>query len=144
MTVELTGSFTYLLPVVLAVAVSILLGRVLRTEPLYERLLEDFMEEEGARTEKLTVKVRVGVAAGNSIRDILWPQSAFVTSVMRGEEVIPAGGGTALMAGDILTVEGTPQERSEYLTALRDAVGEIVAVDTTENSPPMSETDASS
>ncbi len=143
MTVELTGSFTYLLPVVLAVAVSILLGRVLRTEPLYERLLEDFMEEEGARTEKLTVKVRVGVAAGNSIRDILWPQSAFVTSVMRGEEVIPAGGGTALMAGDILTVEGTPQERSEYLTALRDAVGEIVAVDTTENSPPMPETDAS-
>lgn len=126
MTLELTGQFTYLLPVVLAVTVSMLLGRIFRTEPLYERLLEDFEQEQAKEKKTLTVRVRVGVAAGSSIRDILWPHSAYVASVVRGDQTIPAGGGTVLHAGDILTVEGTPQEEEEYLSALRDAVGEIL------------------
>ena len=141
MTLELTGSFTYLLPVVLAVTVSILLGRIFRTEPLYERLLEDFMEEEGEKRQKRTCRVRVGVAAGSAIRDILWPQSAVVTAILRGGEAVPAGGGTILQTGDILTVEGTPQseEVEEYIALLRDAVGEVIMDEETSPTPPMSE-----
>ncbi len=136
MTIELTGSFTYLLPVVLAVTVSMLLGRIFRTEPLYERLLEDFLEE-GKKAEKLTLRVRVGAAAGSSIRDILWPPTALITSIERGGENIPASGGVQLAADDILTVEGTPDEsaKEEYLAVLRDSVGELISGAETGDTP---------
>lgn len=124
MTVELTWNFLWMLPAVLCMAVGYFVGAVFHTEPLYEELLEELLEEEN-KTEKLTVFVRVTQAAGRAVRDVLWPFSALVTSVRRGEEVIPPKGDTELCEGDILTVEGTPTDREEYLAVLAAAVGEV-------------------
>ncbi len=142
MTVELTGSFLYLLPVVLSVAVSILIGRIFRTEPLYERLLEDFLEE--TKGTPVAVGVRVHAGAGSAIRDILWPQSAFVVSILRGGKLIPATGDAELLEGDILTVKGEPLSEKDFLSELTAAVGEVFPLpaeqgEETENGPPMSE-----
>ncbi len=128
MAVELTWSFTFLLPAVICVAVGYLVGNTFHTEPLYERLLDELLEEKRSHTKKITVSLRVTVGARRAVRDILWPFSALVTEIHRkGETIIPRGD-TELEAGDLLTVEGSPEEREEYLATLRTLVGEIVEI----------------
>ncbi len=126
MSVELTGSFTYLLPVVLAVAIAHFVGYVCRTEPIYEVFLEELVEEQ-TESNRLILRVRVGEQASRrAIRDILWPDSALVTEVLRGEESLVPQGGLELSEGDILTLEASPIDEREYRAALTDTVGEIV------------------
>ncbi len=135
MTVELTGGFTFLLPVVLSVAVGYFLGSMFRTEPLYERLLEDLLAEQGER-KKETVRVRVApFAAEKAIRDILWPGGALVAEVVRGGQTLPPKGSTVLHEGDILTVEGEAADLREFCEALRDTVGEILSDVAAEDRP---------
>ncbi len=126
MTVELTGEFTFLLPVVLSVAISYFVSSMFHTEPMYEKFLEEMLEEQGKK-ERVTVRVRVGAAAaGKRIRDVLWPSSAYVTQILREGNAIPSVGSAELMYGDILTVEGAPREKEEYFATLREAAGEIL------------------
>ena len=126
MTVEMTWSFTFLLPAVLGVAVGYLVGDIFRTEPLYEELLEEILEEEHMHTVKMKVRVRATTAAGRSVHDILWPLCSLVTEIVRGEEVIIPEGLTDIHKGDVLTVEGTTENREEFLAVLTSLVGEIV------------------
>lgn len=126
MTVELTWSFTFLLPAVLSVAVGYLIGSVFHMEPLYERLLEEILEERRAHTEEISVVIVVGKAAGKEIRNILWPFSALVTKIERGGEALIPVGSTVLLEGDRVTVVGRPEDREEYLSALASVVGELV------------------
>ncbi len=137
MTVELTWSFSFLLPAVICAAVGYLVGDVLHTEPLYDRLLDDILEREKRSGERITVRVRVTAgspAAGRAVRDILWPFTALVKSVERGSESFAPVGATELCAGDVLTVEGEPSDRKDFLAALAATVGEIMA----ESAPPVS------
>ncbi len=124
MSVELTWSFTFLLPAVLSVAVGYLIGSIFRMEPLYERLLEEILEERDAHTTQLTVTVRVTRAAGAEVREILWPFSAHVLEVRRGDETILPNGSTELREDDLLTVIGRPEDVDEYLSALA-LLGEV-------------------
>ena len=124
MTVELTWNFTFLLPAVLSVAMGYVVGGIFHTEPLYERLLDEMLEERKGRTEEITVRLRVREAAGKEIRNILWPFSALVTKIEReGAEVVPHGG-TVLEEGDRITVVGRPEDAREYLSTLAALVGE--------------------
>lgn len=131
MVVELTWDFTFLLPVVLAVAAGYLTGAIFRTEPIYDKLLDEMMEEHHKLhpVEKLITKVRVterGHAAGRSLRDVLWPSGALVVKVVRGEEEISPDGNTKIYSGDILVVKGKTSDRTEYLEALQKTVGELI------------------
>lgn len=139
MVVELTWSFTFLLPVILGVSVGYLVGSVFRTKPIYDRMLDDLLEEKRKKEGISQIKVRLrvlanGNAAGRAVRDILWPADALVTVLMRGEEKIIPDGNTVLAEGDILTVEGETGNREEYLGILVSTVGELVedAVSATE------------
>ncbi len=127
MAVELTWSFTFLLPVAAGVAVGYVVGDLFRTEPVYDRLLDEMLEERKRRLKKIVTHVRVGGnAAGRAIRDILWPYTALVTGVRRGEATLTPSGLTELAEGDLLTVEGSPEDEKEYLAELVTAAGEIV------------------
>lgn len=131
MVVELTWSFTFLLPVILGVAAGYLMGAVFRTEPIYDKLLDELMEERGKThpVEQLIARVRVtenGHAAGRTLRDVLWPSGALVVKVVRGEEEISPDGNTRLFEGDILIVKGKTSDRGDYLEALEKTVGELV------------------
>lgn len=126
LSLELTGSFTFLLPVVLSVAVAYFASYLFKTEPIYEKFLEELVEDR-QNGEKKVVSVRVGgQAAGRSVRDILWPDAALIVSVVRGEQRVIPSGGLELLEGDILTVEAVPLDEREYLAALRDTVGEVL------------------
>ncbi len=131
MTVELTWSFTFLLPAVLCSAVAYLVGDVLHTQPLYEKLLDDLLEERVSETVKVTARFRVELAAGRAVRDILWPFSAIVTEIARGETKLLPSGGTVLLAGDIITVEGTPEDSGEFLSELTSTVGKELFISET-------------
>ncbi len=125
MTIEMTWSFTFLLPAVVGVAVGYVVGDIFRTEPLYERLLEELVEERNANTRHISVKVRVTAAAGRIIGDILWPFSALVTGIVRGDETIVPRGQTELKEGDILRVEGSPEDPAEFIATLASLVGTV-------------------
>ncbi len=126
MTLELTWNFAFLLPVVIGVATGYVLGDLFRTEPVYDRILDEVLEEK-KNAAKLTAKVRVtGRAAGRAVRDILWPFSALVVKVERGAETLVPKGSTELREGDLLYVEGTPDEREEYLAELRAVAGDVL------------------
>ncbi len=131
MTLELTWSFSFLLPAVLSSAVAYIVGDVLHTEALYEKLLDDMLEERASEAVKVTAKLSVQRAAGRAIRDILWPFSAIVTEITRGDKKIRANGGTVLLAGDVITVEGTPEDSGEFLSELSSTVGKAIFISET-------------
>ena len=131
MVVELTWNFTFLLPVILGVAVGYLTGTLFRTEPIYDKLLDDMLEE-AHRThpvEEFIIKVRVtdmGHAAGRALRDVLWPGGALIVKILRGDEEISPDGNTHIKEGDILVVKSKTAEKEDYLESLIKTVGELV------------------
>ena len=106
---EFTGSFAHLLPVIIAVSISYIIGEMSRTDGIYEELLEQYEHETGiherAVREIFTITLVSGALADKrQVRDVLWPQGARVTSIARGEETILPDGDTLLRGGDILTI----------------------------------------
>ena len=105
---EFTGSFAHLLPVIIAVFIGYFIGEMFRTDGIYEELLEQYEKETNLREwvrEVFTFTVQRGaLAEKREVRDILWPQGARVTELIRGEEKILSDGDTVLHGGDVLTV----------------------------------------
>ncbi|MBQ9730011.1 MAG: chloride channel protein, partial [Clostridia bacterium] len=109
MVCEFTWSFAPLLPVVIGVAIGYVIGTVSTHDGLYEELLEMYLHESGtqehAEKEMFFVTVKEGsLAEKRCVRDILWPNEAKVTKIVRGEEIILPDADTVFHAGDILTV----------------------------------------
>lgn len=145
MVVELTWSFTFLLPVILGVALGYLIGDLFRTEPIYDKLLEGILEEQRAKAplKKLTAKLCVAKdspADGRAVRDILWPSDALVVGLLRkGKRLVPDGE-TVLHAGDIVLVNGEASDTEEYTKTLASTVGELLET-TFEEEPPLAQSE---
>ena len=106
---EFTGSFAHLLPVIIAVAISYIIGELFRTEGIYEELLEEYEHEAGVREravrETFTITlVKGAIAERRQVRDVIWPKGAKVREIMRGDEEIFPDGDTVLRAGDVLKI----------------------------------------
>lgn len=131
MVVELTWNFTFLLPVILGVAAGYLTGAIFRTEPIYDKLLDELLEERHRTqpVEQFMLRARVtekGHAAGRTLRDVLWPNGALITKIVRGEEEISPDGNTKICEGDILIVKGKTADRADFFETLEKTVGELV------------------
>ena len=108
MVVELTHSFTPLLPVIIGVSIGYFIGDIARTDSVYEALLEQIIEESDQKIKKEKVKftftaMPLSIAIGREIRDVLWPNNARVTKIMRGEESVFPSADTVILEGDLLT-----------------------------------------
>lgn len=106
---EFTGSFAHLLPVIIAVAISYIIGELFRTEGIYEELLEEYEREAGVQEravrETFTITlVKGAIAERRQVRDVIWPKGAKVREIMRGDEEIFPDGDTVLRAGDVLKI----------------------------------------
>jgi len=134
MVVELTWQFTFLLPVIVGVATGYLIGDIFRTEPIYDKLLDDLMAEKH-KSEPLIrllvkVKVREGCPAdGRAIRDVLWPSNAYVVAIERNGKRVQLGGKTVLRGEDVLTIEARTENEKEFTHTLTSTAGEILQVD---------------
>lgn len=143
MVVELTWSFTFLLPVVIGAAIGYLVGDIFRTEPIYDKLLDGILEEQrkGEKRVSLTATLRVKAGApadGRAVRNILWPSDILVTTLERGSLTIVPDGETVLKEGDIIFVKGETANSEEYLKNLESTVGELVESDTVQSEPEIS------
>ena len=127
MTIELTASFSNLLPCAIAVGISTAVAGLCRTAPLYERMMENMQAATPvpAGHKNLTVCGRIterSVACGKRIRDILWPYNCLVTGLERtGEELVPDGE-TVLMDGDVLTVRAERVDPSSFREQIDDYI----------------------
>lgn len=109
LSVELTGSFTNLLPCVIAVTIATVITDFTKTAPLYEHMLEKLQRQTPIPPSAKNI-VTVGRVFDDSpiafkrVRNILWPYNSLVTELLRnGEELVPDGE-TVLMPGDIITI----------------------------------------
>ena len=108
MIMELTHSFTPLLPVIIGVSIGYFIGDIARTDSIYEALLEQIVEDAEKKIVKTKVKftftaMPLSIAIGREIRDVLWPNDVRVTKILRGEESVFPNADTVIMAGDELS-----------------------------------------
>lgn len=109
---EMTGSFHHFLAIAIACIASYIVADLLKSEPIYESLLDNVLKENGcsfkanSRVKSLIeTTVRLGSSMeGNEIKDVFWPCNCLVVSVQRGQKEIIPNGTTQLLAGDGLVV----------------------------------------
>ena len=125
MVVELTWQFTLLIPVILGVSIGYMISEVFRLKPLYEAMLETFMDDGKLKLQRYSYATKVeegSIANGQAIRDILWPGNLLIRSVTRDGVAIVPSSDTVLLVGD----EITAQAETTSLDILKHGVDEIV------------------
>ncbi len=127
LTLELTASFTNLLPTAVAVAVAAMIAGAAKTEPLYERMMESMQAEANKINAKhLTSAMITGTitalspALGKRIRDVFWPYNSLVTELKRGEREIVPDGETMLALGDVITVKAEQVLPEEFMPEITE------------------------
>lgn len=110
---EMSGTLKMLLPIAVASFVSYYVANLLRSEPIYESLLNNLlssqpyhsMEEYADSKELIGYTVGFGsLACDHFIKELQLPRRSLIVSVIRGgEEIIPKGD-TKLLSGDRVIV----------------------------------------
>lgn len=108
--VEMTGSFSHLLPLALVSLVAYVVADLLKAEPIYDRLLANMLAETSPNSsesdEKMMFETIVqfdSAAERKSVAELALPEDCLLVSVHRsGKDIIPHGN-TQLLAGDYLT-----------------------------------------
>ena len=129
MVFELTGQFTNFLPALIGILIGFIVGYVFRTEPIYEKNLDMFIEEEKVYEKFKKIRFPLTVmahskAVGNTIRRMVWPSNGLVVSVTSpdGTVTVPDGE-TVLSAGDSIIFECETDDENEIKEYLEAIVG---------------------
>lgn len=110
---EMTGSFDHLLALVTVSMTAFVISDLLKSAPIYDRLLDRLLKKQLTRQEvleespKVMTEVYVALGselAGKSIKNILWPENCLLVSIKRGEKEIIPKGMTKVLAGDFIYV----------------------------------------
>ncbi len=128
LTAEMAGSLIHMLPVAACSFIALLLSDVLKIEPIYEALLERFVETNSDVVPKQgkgglhEFPVELGSqTAGKMIRELNWPKDSLVVGIRRGSKEIVPSGNTKILPGDyliILSTEGEADEIRSQITEL--------------------------
>jgi Chloride channel protein EriC len=120
LTAEMSGSLIHMLPVAACAFLALLVSDFLKVEPVYEALLERFVEQNG---EKLPIQERGGLiefpvelgseAAGNRVSEIHWPKGSLVVGLRRGAKELVPRGSTQVMPGDYLVILSSGEEEED-------------------------------
>lgn len=129
MTFELTGQFQNMLPALIGVAVGYLISELFRLEPIYERSLDQFVQEEKIYENHKIFRVQAVVrknslADGNPVRKIIWPTNGLVVEVLNpdGKRFIPDGE-TRLSEGQTIVFESESSSEKELLSYIYEITG---------------------
>ena len=129
MVFELTGQFTNFLPALLGIVIGYLVGMLFRTEAIYEKNLEQYIEDnkiaESFKKERVRVFIREhSKAEGKPVRAIVWPSNGLVVELIHtdGTQTVPDGE-TVLKAGDELVFECETDDVDELMDYLYSIVG---------------------
>lgn len=129
---EMTGSFQHLLPLITVSMVAYIVSDILKTAPIYEKLLEYSLTRKGRTiyseqdNNKIMLEIVVCLGSkldGKRIKDIEWPSNCLLVGIRRGEaEIIPKGD-TKIIVGDYifaLTNEDKSVKTRESLVLLAE------------------------
>lgn len=121
LTIEMTGSFTHILPVAICTFSALFLSDLLRTPPIYEALLRRYIAKNGytitteKRGELMEFPVEYGSnTSGTLLREIDWPKGTLVVGLRRGSEELIPKGDTKIMPGDYLLILA-PQNQEDAI-----------------------------
>lgn len=129
MVFELTGSLTNLLPALLGVCTGYLISILFRLEPIYEKCLDMYIDEEKLyekiKKEKVVVEIRPQSRAdGEKIRSIIWPTNGLVHEIILPDGTTNiADGEYILEAGQKIVFEGETDDVNELYEYLYAIVG---------------------
>jgi len=109
---EMTGSFTHMLPLTVIAVTAYVVAYLLKSPPIYEVLLENLLiseneEEIKESSKKILVELIVKQGsefADHKVKNINWPGKSLLVEVKRGDRNIIPKGDTELKEGDYLTV----------------------------------------
>lgn len=129
---EMTGSFHHLLPLMTVSMTAYLVTDVLKSEPIYEKLLGRMLRaKDGVRCtfdseKKVIIEMPVCIGseiANKRIKDVDWPADCLIVGIKEGgAEIIPTGN-TKIHPGAyliVLTGENNVGEAKEMLTDLAE------------------------
>lgn len=135
LTAEMAGSLIHMLPVATSSFIALLLSDMLKIEPIYEALLERFVEKNG---HMLSMQEKGGLhefpvefgskAAGKMISEIEWPQGSLIVGLRRGTKEFVPRGNTKIMPGDYLVIlasEGTQDKIRNCITSFCHAKEDV-------------------
>ena len=128
MVVEMTHSFTPLLPVIIGVSIGYFIGDIARTDSIYETLLEQIVEEMDEKRVMQNVKftftaMPLSIAIGRQIRDVLWPNNVRVTKIIRGTDAVFPSADTVILAGDVITFSCSTDEPNAIEDDIKHILG---------------------
>jgi H+/Cl- antiporter ClcA len=126
LTAEMAGSLIHMLPVATCSFIALLLSDILKVDPIYEALLERFVEKNGkslATDEKGGLHeypVELGSpTAGKMICEMQWPQGSLIVGIRRGAKEFVPQGNTKILPGDylvILSSQGNEEDIRNHMT----------------------------
>ena len=126
---EMTGSFSNLLSLAVVVIIAYLTSDILRNEPIYEKLLERFLNNVGVanhldKHDKTFMEFVIemdSTVEDKLIKDIPWPKDCLLVAIKRGDSEIIPRGNVKLIAGDYIIVlvdDHKTSEIYEQITAI--------------------------
>ncbi|GAB6169889.1 ClC family H(+)/Cl(-) exchange transporter [Clostridium carnis] len=109
---EMTGSFEHLLALAIVVMISYITSDLLKSDPIYESLLERLLRKSGIVLHEedenkilLEMVVEMGSEAhGKLIKDITWPKECLLVAIKRGNKEIIPRGYIKVLSGDYIVV----------------------------------------
>ncbi|GAA0115796.1 H(+)/Cl(-) exchange transporter ClcA [Clostridium senegalense] len=123
---EMTGSFDHMLPLAIVCIFAYITSDLLKSEPIYESLLENILKKngsnfEGNSTSKTLIEyaVHMGcITEGQLMKDINWPKDCLIVAIKRGgKEIIPRGF-TRILSGDYIVALVDEDKASSILEKL--------------------------
>ncbi|MDE6293851.1 MAG: hypothetical protein K2L88_04430, partial [Clostridiales bacterium] len=114
-----------LLPCAVAVGVACAVAAVLRTSPMYERMMENLYEQTVTGGDDVTVTGVIPAGSfivGRRIRDVLWPHNSLVTELSRDGTPIVPDGETVLIEGDTLTLRAEKVDEQAFTLQIQDYI----------------------
>jgi hypothetical protein len=124
---EMTGSFSHLLSLSIVSIVSYVVADLLKSDPIYESLLERILHKNSCSTvvgecnTKNLIEVAIHHGAcleGKKVKEFKWPGQCLLVAIKRGEKEIIPKGNTVIYAGDYLIVLTNEEAAAEVREAL--------------------------
>ena len=111
--VEMTGSFSHLMPLSVVSLLAYVTADLLKSEPVYDSLLHNMLagqsgvvsDKDGLRRITIETVVHLGSLADNKyVREIPFPENCLLVSVIRHNREYMPHGDTKILAGDSIVV----------------------------------------
>lgn len=129
MVFELTGQFRNFLPALIGIVIGYLIGMFFKTEAIYEKSLEQYIDDRKIKLNFVKERVRLLIHAhtkadGTPVRAVVWPTNGLVVELIHedGSQTVPDGE-TVLHAGQEIVFECETDSRDELLEYLYELVG---------------------